>query len=112
MPHGETHPTVLLIDDDPETGDLLGARLEESGFFVCTARGKADRAALARAVRPHVILLEFGARTRSTRSRSAGVSGIRRGSCWHRCWRSTPGARTRRRARGEAVEVARGEYAV
>lgn len=62
MPHREQRPTVLLIDDDPETRDILGLRLEEAGFNVFTARGEMDGAARARAIRPDVIVLEFGGR--------------------------------------------------
>ena len=62
MPHAERRPTVLLIDDDPETRDLLGLRLEEASFNVFTARGERDGAACAKAVRPDAVVLEFGGR--------------------------------------------------
>lgn len=54
---------VLLIDDDPVTRDLLGAGLRRFGLIVFTAGGEWDGADLARAVRPGVILLEFGRRS-------------------------------------------------
>jgi two-component system OmpR family response regulator len=112
MPHGETQPTVLLIDDDPETRDLLGARLGESGFVVFTARGEADGAAMARAVRPAVILLEFGRRD-SLDTLALGRRVREQAGLMPAPPLAIYASREDETAReGEAVEVAPGEYVV
>lgn len=60
MPRPQKRLTVLLVDDDPEARDLLGAGLERAGFAVFAARGERDGTKYAGAVLPDLILLEFG----------------------------------------------------
>lgn len=112
MPHREQRPTVLLIDDDPQTRDILGLRLEEAGFNVFTARGEPDGAARARAIRPDVIALEFGGRD-SLDSLALGRRVRERAGL-------TPapalvvyaGREDGKALEGEAVEVVRAEYVI
>lgn len=112
MSHRAGSPTVLLIDDDPETRDLLAWGLRDAGFVVFTARGEGDGADLARAAAPGVILLEFG-RLHTSRSLEAGrhvraAAGLRA---------EVPlvvyaGGEDGVAREGESVEVAHGEYVV
>jgi GAF domain-containing protein/DNA-binding response OmpR family regulator len=51
-------PTVLLVDDDPRTVELLTLYLEGAGFEVVVARDGEAALALARRVRPAVITLD------------------------------------------------------
>ncbi|HLB54731.1 MAG TPA: GAF domain-containing protein, partial [Gemmatimonadales bacterium] len=50
--------TVLVIDDDPATRQLLGRMLGKEGFRVLEAAGGEEGLALARAERPDVITLD------------------------------------------------------
>jgi CheY-like chemotaxis protein/anti-sigma regulatory factor (Ser/Thr protein kinase) len=53
-----TTGTVLVIDDDPATRDLLGRMLSRDGYRVLQAANGAAGLALARAHRPDVITLD------------------------------------------------------
>ena len=50
--------TVLIIDDDPATRDLVGRFLEREGFRVRSAADGQSGLALARALQPRVVLLD------------------------------------------------------
>jgi len=50
--------TVLAIDDDPTTRDLLKRSLGDAGFSVITAASGEDGILLAQALRPDVIILD------------------------------------------------------
>jgi GAF domain-containing protein/DNA-binding response OmpR family regulator len=56
--HPRTGPTVLLVDDDPRTVELLTLYLGGAGFEVVVARDGEEALALARRVRPAVITLD------------------------------------------------------
>lgn len=104
--------TVLLIDDDPETRDVLIARLEGAGFTVFAARGERDGVKYARVSTPHIILLEFGGRSpraslalgRRVKEAAGLAAGV---SLVVYAGREDGVARE-----GEAVRVALGEYVV
>ena len=51
--------TVLLIDDDPDTRDILRTYLGHHGYAVAEARTLADGLRMAAAVRPSVIVCEL-----------------------------------------------------
>ena len=51
-------PSVLLVDDDPQIHDLIGAMLKRQGYRVSHAIGGAEVLDRARAERPSVILLD------------------------------------------------------
>jgi len=51
-------PIVLVIDDDPDTCDLLQENLNETGYQVVGATGPEDGLAKAKALRPQVITLD------------------------------------------------------
>jgi len=54
----EEGPTVLVIDDDPNTLDLLGRTLAASGFRAVTAGGGEEGLELARSLKPSAITLD------------------------------------------------------
>lgn len=112
MPPDERQPTVLLIDDNLETRDLLCRGLRRSGFGVFTAGGEWDGGEIARAVHPDVILLEFGRRSHeesfSVGRRVKWAAGLAAGVPL-----AIYAAGEDETARaGAAVEVAPGEYVV
>lgn len=51
--------TVLLIDDEPEMGRLVGMCLEEVGASVVQVPGVAEAIAAGRRDRPNVVLLDL-----------------------------------------------------
>ena len=57
-PHRPTAGTVLIVDDDPATRDLLHRMLAKEGFRVLEAANGDAALALARADRPDVITLD------------------------------------------------------
>ena len=55
---GSAQPTVLVIDDDPTTRDLLARILPKEGFQVATATRGWEGVQMARALRPIAITLD------------------------------------------------------
>ena len=53
-----TRGTLLVIDDDPSSRDLLKRMLEKEGYSVLTAAGGAEGVSLARERRPDLITLD------------------------------------------------------
>jgi two-component system, chemotaxis family, chemotaxis protein CheY len=53
------HVSVLIIDDDPETRDLMEAIVTKAGYSVETARDGEEGLAMLRAIRPELILLDI-----------------------------------------------------
>lgn len=51
-------PTVLVVDDDPMSRDLMRTCLQRGGYAVRTARGGEEALALARATRPDAVTLD------------------------------------------------------
>ncbi|RRR72559.1 MAG: response regulator [Candidatus Viridilinea halotolerans] len=58
VPNGPVRGTVLVIDDDPATSELLQRTLSREGLRVVTAISGAEGLARARIVRPDVITLD------------------------------------------------------
>jgi two-component system, NtrC family, nitrogen regulation response regulator NtrX len=56
---------VLVIDDDPDLRGILTDLLEDEGYAVTTAEAVLGAMALARRLRPDVILLDLGLPYRS-----------------------------------------------
>ncbi len=55
---GADAPLVLLVDDDPQIHDLIGAMLEREGFRLEHATGGGQALDRAREIKPAVILLD------------------------------------------------------
>jgi two-component system response regulator RegX3 len=53
------HPTILIIDDEPQSRQWLAATLSVEGFDVVTATDGAEGVAQVRAARPSLILLDM-----------------------------------------------------
>jgi two-component system response regulator RegX3 len=53
------HPTILIIDDEPQSRQWLAATLSVEGFDVVTASDGTEGVAQARAVQPSLILLDM-----------------------------------------------------
>ncbi len=53
-----THPTVLVIDDDPVSRDVVRRALAAEGFDVVSAHGAREGLERARAVEPDLVLLD------------------------------------------------------
>jgi DNA-binding response OmpR family regulator len=51
--------TVLVVDDDSDSRDLLGITLSEAGYAVLFASNEAEALAIARRHQPDVILLDL-----------------------------------------------------
>jgi CheY-like chemotaxis protein len=51
--------SVLVVDDDPDTCDLLGAVLVRAGYSVVTASNGREALAVLRSIRPEMILLDI-----------------------------------------------------
>jgi CheY-like chemotaxis protein len=49
---------VLVVDDDPESRDMIDAVLTRAGYSVATAGDGLEALALLRSVRPELILLD------------------------------------------------------
>ena len=50
---------ILVVDDDRDTGDILGELLREDGFNVCVAQGAEQAIEAAPTFRPEVVILEL-----------------------------------------------------
>jgi two-component system response regulator RegX3 len=55
----EGHPTILIIDDDPQSRDSLAATLSVEGFDVVTAADGSEGLSQVMAVQPALILLDM-----------------------------------------------------
>lgn len=55
---GEGRPLVLVIEDDPQTAELLEHHLTHAGYAVATARTAERGRAMALSLRPHAITLD------------------------------------------------------
>src|SRR5688572_22637827 len=51
--------SVLVVDDDPDTRDLLTLILEHAGYSVATARNGCEALALMQSILPELILLDI-----------------------------------------------------
>ena len=56
---GEVGPLVLVVEDDPRSGDLLGHYLTQLGYRVAHAENGPQALALARSLRPDAITLDI-----------------------------------------------------
>lgn len=54
-----TGPTILVVDSDTDTREILRAYLESKGYTVCVASDGEEGLRRARAQRPDVVLGEF-----------------------------------------------------
>jgi CheY-like chemotaxis protein len=59
------HHTILIVDDDPDFADALGAFLQANGYRVLHASTGSEGVTLARSARPDLILMDvmMGERT-------------------------------------------------
>ncbi len=57
--HVETSPTILLVDDDPELGEVISTILEQDGFQVIQARTIREALAVVRHGLPHLIITDL-----------------------------------------------------
>jgi two-component system response regulator GlrR len=57
--HEPTPPRVLVIDDDPDAGDVVSRHLRELGAQVASARNGEQALAAARSAPPDVILVDY-----------------------------------------------------
>jgi CheY-like chemotaxis protein len=92
--------TILIVDDEPPILDLVRFTLEDAEVRVVEASDGVEALALARRLRPDLILLDVHM-PRLDVSRRAGRSGATRP------WRKRPSSCSPRRARrrtGPAVE--------
>jgi PAS domain S-box-containing protein len=55
----ESGPLVLVVEDDPRAGDLLGHYLKEAGYRVAQASSGAQAIALAKSLKPDAITLDI-----------------------------------------------------
>ena len=55
----EVGPLVLVVEDDPRAGDLLGHYLREAGYRVAQASSGAQAIALAKSLKPDAITLDI-----------------------------------------------------
>jgi PAS domain S-box-containing protein len=55
----ESGPLVLVVEDDPRAGDLLGHYLKEAGYRVAHASSGAQAIALAKSLKPDAITLDI-----------------------------------------------------
>jgi len=55
----ESGPLVLVVEDDPRAGDLLGHYLKEAGYRVAQASSGAQAIALAKSLKPEAITLDI-----------------------------------------------------
>src|SRR6266498_2523173 len=51
--------TILIVDDDPRTIEIIRLRLEHDGFDVLSAADGEEAVALARSARPDLIVLDL-----------------------------------------------------
>jgi signal transduction histidine kinase/ActR/RegA family two-component response regulator len=58
-PAGEAGETILVIEDDPHSAELLGVYLEGAGYRVATAEDGAEGLEQARRLRPRAIVLDI-----------------------------------------------------
>lgn len=56
---GETRPTVLVVDDFADAREMYGELLAKSGYTVSFAQNGEQAVALAKALRPAVILMDL-----------------------------------------------------
>jgi len=56
---GATGPLVLVVEDDPRAGDLLGHYLKEAGYRVAHAASGSQAIALAKSLKPNAITLDI-----------------------------------------------------
>ncbi len=54
-----THPSILVIDDDPFMRELTQVHLEGAGYRVALAIGGSEGIALARSLEPAVVVMDF-----------------------------------------------------
>lgn len=54
-----THPSILVVDDDPFMRELARTHLEGAGYVVAMADGGAEGVAKARSLAPAVIIMDF-----------------------------------------------------
>lgn len=57
--HSAGEKTVLVVEDHPETSDLLRSILEDEGYRVLVAFSGKEAVQVARAARPNVITLDL-----------------------------------------------------
>jgi len=50
---------ILLVDDEPQIGDILSKYLEREGYCVAVARNAAEALSSARGVRPDLMILDL-----------------------------------------------------
>ncbi len=82
MPNGNRHPTILVVDDDPDTRELMAAWLDAEGYCVRTAtNGKEALQVLQREV-PCAMLVDLmmpvmdGAEFRRRVQAMPGISSV------------------------------------
>ncbi len=52
--------TILVVEDEPLTAEVLAALLRQEGYQVCVGRTGADALQLAREHKPEVVILDIG----------------------------------------------------
>ncbi len=73
---------ILLVDDDKDILEFVGYNLRREGFEVCTAQNGEDGIELAKAEKPHLILLDVmmpgmdGIETCNAIRENEGLSGV------------------------------------
>ncbi len=54
-----THKQVLIVEDEPDIVEILTSYLEDEGYYVITAHDGQEGLQKARALHPHLIILDF-----------------------------------------------------